>query len=184
MNYFLHFLLRVFNPSKATAKETKTLTMNDLKDLDIIKELTMESLRRKNFKPHEFFHSTTAIRHGINNGTDDQEILKNLMIGADKVQELKNYIISAFGDVPIVISSGYRCPEVNSLVGGAIASWHMNGSALDIRVPNFSLDWLLQMIVDSGISFDKILVEKSMGCIHVQWYDKDRFNRNFIGTRP
>ena len=34
---------------------------------------------------------------------------------------------------PIIINSGYRCPQVNKLVGGVANSQHMSGCAADIR---------------------------------------------------
>lgn len=37
---------------------------------------------------------------------------------------------------PITITSGYRCPRLNSLVGGVTQSQHMYGQAADIRILN------------------------------------------------
>lgn len=37
---------------------------------------------------------------------------------------------------PITITSGYRCPRLNALVGGVNASQHMYGQAADIRILN------------------------------------------------
>ena len=37
------------------------------------------------------------------------------------------------GDIPIIISSGYRSEEVNRLCGGAKGSNHLTGCAVDIR---------------------------------------------------
>lgn len=36
--------------------------------------------------------------------------------------------------VNIIVNSGYRCPELNELVGGAINSYHQYGLAADIRI--------------------------------------------------
>lgn len=36
--------------------------------------------------------------------------------------------------VPIVITSGYRCPDHNKAVGGARGSYHLRGMAADIRI--------------------------------------------------
>lgn len=41
---------------------------------------------------------------------------------------------SAF-DVPIIIGSGYRCPKLNTLVGGVVNSQHKTGEAADIHIP-------------------------------------------------
>lgn len=37
---------------------------------------------------------------------------------------------------PISISSGYRCPKLNTLVGGVAKSQHQYGQAADIRILN------------------------------------------------
>ena len=37
------------------------------------------------------------------------------------------------GDEPIIITSGYRSPEVNKAVGGSPTSNHLTGCAVDIR---------------------------------------------------
>ena len=37
------------------------------------------------------------------------------------------------GDEPIIITSGYRSPEVNRAVGGSPTSTHLTGCAVDIR---------------------------------------------------
>ena len=34
--------------------------------------------------------------------------------------------------LPIRVTSGYRCPELNEEVGGVEDSWHMDGCAADI----------------------------------------------------
>ena len=38
------------------------------------------------------------------------------------------------GDEPVVINSGYRCKELNRLVGGCPSSNHLTGCAADLRV--------------------------------------------------
>ena len=42
------------------------------------------------------------------------------------------------GDVPIIITSGYRCPRHNKGCGGANRSYHMKGLAVDIKVEHYS----------------------------------------------
>ncbi|WP_238442393.1 D-Ala-D-Ala carboxypeptidase family metallohydrolase [Desulfofalx alkaliphila] len=41
---------------------------------------------------------------------------------------------SGLGNYPVVITSGYRCPQHNRRVGGATGSEHVLGNAADIRV--------------------------------------------------
>ena len=40
-------------------------------------------------------------------------------------------------EIPLVINSGYRSPEVNKLAGGAPTSNHLTGCAVDIHVSGF-----------------------------------------------
>lgn len=37
---------------------------------------------------------------------------------------------------PVIITSGYRCQELNKLVGGVPNSQHLSGCAADIRIKN------------------------------------------------
>jgi len=41
-------------------------------------------------------------------------------------------------NAPVVVNSGYRCPQHNRNVGGARRSQHLQGTAADIRVVGFS----------------------------------------------
>lgn len=39
---------------------------------------------------------------------------------------------------PVIITSGYRCPDYNKSIGGRSKSQHMQGKAVDIVVKNIS----------------------------------------------
>ena len=72
-------------------------------------------------------HSNTAIRRGINN-TPNNEQLENMELIADNIFEpLRAYIGG-----PIKINSFFRCPELNTAIGGSSKSQHCNGQAIDI----------------------------------------------------
>ena len=69
-------------------------------------------------------------------------------------------------EVPIIINSGYRCKELNRLVGGCPTSNHLTGCAADIRVN--SKEQLLRYAVrlldisdETGQDFDEILLERN-----------------------
>ena len=69
-------------------------------------------------------------------------------------------------EVPIIINSGYRCKELNRLVGGCPTSNHLMGCAADIRVN--SKEQLLRYAVrlldisdETGQDFDEILLERN-----------------------
>ena len=48
--------------------------------------------------------------------------------------------------LPIVVNSGYRCPEYNKRVGGVANSQHIFGKAADIYVEGWSNKQLLNVI--------------------------------------
>lgn len=56
-----------------------------------------------------------------------------------KLLEVLNAIRSEVG-IPIVINSGYRCPEHNAEVGGSPKSQHVEGTAADIRWKDMDVD--------------------------------------------
>ena len=81
----------------------------------------------KHFSIFELCASATAQREGIDNRPSKcaYHLLHVL------VDQLLDPIREAWGE-PIVVSSGYRCKELNALVGGAKNSHHMLGCAADI----------------------------------------------------
>jgi len=85
----------------------------------------------KNFTLEELTFSITANNHGINNtpNAEANACLQRLAV------EILQPIRDAWGQ-PIVISSGYRCPRLNAVVGGVKGSQHLLGQAADIKAAN------------------------------------------------
>ena len=53
--------------------------------------------------------------------------------------------------VPLVVTSGYRCPSHNAAVGGVPNSQHVQGIAADIAVPDgMSVDYLADIAERCG----------------------------------
>lgn len=78
----------------------------------------------------EFTRSATADKLHIDN-TIPEELIPNLKNLCEQVLEpLREH----FG-IPVVISSGYRCPQLNKAVGGVPNSQHQKGEAADIVLP-------------------------------------------------
>lgn len=81
----------------------------------------------RNFTLDELTASQTAVNLGINNMPKEGE-LQNLRVLAETVlQPLRNIV-----GMPIRVTSGYRCEELNSAVGGSPASYHRFGYAADL----------------------------------------------------
>ena len=81
----------------------------------------------KHISYKEGVHSNTAIRRGINN-TPNNEQLSNMELIAEKVFEpLREWVGG-----PIKINSFFRCPELNKAIGGSSKSQHCKGQAIDI----------------------------------------------------
>ena len=116
------------------------------------------------FRLFEFSRSSTADSKGIDNSVPSELIplLRNL---CERVLEPLRQHVSE----PVIISSGYRCPELNRRVGGASNSQHLTGEAADICVNNTPKlrQWYLWMA--ENLPYDQlILAKKGKKCwIHV-----------------
>jgi len=81
-----------------------------------------------NFSLEELIASKTARDKRIDN-TPTPEVVANL----EKLcQEVLQPIRNKYGRA-ITITSGYRCPKLNSAIGGVKNSQHMSGCAADIK---------------------------------------------------
>ena len=111
----------------------------------------------KNFTLSEFERSNKAIELRIDN-TAPVFLLRNVQCLADRLQLIRNAL-----NAPITISSGYRCAALNKAVGGSSTSQHQLGLAADIVCSRLSAQALYEVIVDLGISFDQLIIEKAGG---------------------
>ena len=127
----------------------------------------------KYFSIDEMTRSDTARRLGIDN-TPSDSIKKNLTLFIEKVLDP---IREDWGS-PIIVSSGYRCPELNKAVGGVKTSGHMYGFCADLQVKgdlrkfsNFVIEWMKE----HQMKFDQIIWEKSgnVTWLHFCWIGKD-----------
>ena len=81
----------------------------------------------KNLSLKEVIRSNTAQRLDIDN-TPTEEHLENLKYLAENIfQPMREHFA-----VPIFVSSGYRSPKLNTVIGGSPRSFHCHGMALDL----------------------------------------------------
>lgn len=69
-------------------------------------------------------------------------------------------------DLPIIINSGYRSPEVNKLAGGSPSSNHLTGCAVDIRCEGIEqalryANILLDIADGTKRDFDELFIERN-----------------------
>ena len=117
--------------------------------------------------------SATAQREGIDNRPNKcaYQLLHVL------VEQLLDPIREAWG-APIVVSSGYRCKELNALVGGAQYSHHILGCAADIiagsKAEHRKLFKLIQQMQLQGkIRFTQLIAENDFRWIHISYVPSD-----------
>ena len=81
----------------------------------------------KYFTLKEFSHSDTAVSLGIDNTIPKESVAK--------IEHLVHCVLDPLREqwgLPIRITSGYRCPELNEELNGVEDSYHMDGCAADI----------------------------------------------------
>lgn len=135
------------------------------------------------FSLAELVESQTATRQGLDNtpGPDELAALKRVALTLEMVRV-------RLGGFPIVISSGYRSPAVNRAVGGAPASQHMRGEAVDFTCPRFGPPKLVAFALAESIEipYDQLILEFDRW-VHLSVSDRPRRQALRVdrdGTRP
>lgn len=132
----------------------------------------------KYFTIEELTRSTTATARGINN-TPTPEIKANLERLVEKVLDP---LREKYGK-PIIVNSGYRCPELNKAVGGSKTSDHMNGFSVDITASSKKENAILFQIIKDNFDFDQLIWEKGNSeypdWVHVS-YNPNRLRKQVL----
>ena len=136
----------------------------------------------KNFSYEELTHSNVAERKGLKNRPrtkeEEKKVIENLKaLCMEVLQPLRDFL-----GKPVVISSGYRCPELNKAVGGVKNSQHMKGEAADIHVDSTEhLLKIMHFIMDET-DFDQVIWERNRAgtqWVHVS-YKREGVNRHQV----
>lgn len=144
------------------------------------------------FTVAEFERSATAAANRIDNTVPSRYIPVLEQLCKTILEPLRE-----FAQQPIIISSGYRCNQLNVKVGGAYASQHTLGEAADIHLPltpytawddNLQhtdmdiakkwFDW-----IESHCNFDQLIMETSNDkdfWIHVSCRKNAKKNRHQV----
>lgn len=107
-----------------------------------------------NFTLDEFLVSQTARRHGVDMTPPDNVIGNIQSLVIELLQPLRDLAAA-----PLNISSGYRPPALNKLIGGSAKSAHMDGRATDFTIAGMSPRAVCDMIVAGDWAYDQNILE-------------------------
>lgn len=117
------------------------------------------------FPPHfsleELTRSQTATRNEIDNSPDETQ-LSNIVRLAWFLESLRMRLRMNLGKrLIVIVSSGFRCPELNLIIGGSKTSTHMKGLAADITCPGLTPLELAEFIRDNMADegYDQVIHE-------------------------
>ena len=126
----------------------------------------------KYFTIKELTKSTTAIKRHIDN-SPSKEIERSLTALVEKVLDP---LREAYGK-PIIVTSGYRCPRLNAIVGSTPSSQHVKGEAADIKTIEDTPEEnkkLFDLIVKLKLPFDQLINEHNYDWVHVSFGARHR----------
>ena len=116
----------------------------------------------KHFTLEEFTHSQTASRLNIENTPNEIQI-QSMVTLCERVLEP----VRVHFDKPVIIDSGFRCPQLNSSIpNSSPTSQHMIGEAADIIIPGIVLPDIFNFIKEN-LDFDQIIYEGDW--VHVSY---------------
>jgi len=98
----------------------------------------------------EFCYSPTAIKKGIRNTMSLAETKNAIDLCVNVFEPIRKHL-----NAPIKISSGFRCQQLNKLIGGASGSQHTKGQAFDLELTDRKLfDWIIDNIEVDQLIFE------------------------------
>lgn len=134
-----------------------------------------------NFSYSEFSNSYKALKHNIDN-TIKHEYIKN------NIKELVFQILQPLRDkiqLPIIITSGYRCLKLNELVGGVPTSQHVFGQAADIKIEGKTSYEIASAVMELYLPFDQMILYDDF--VHISVSTRDRrqllYNKSYTGQK-
>jgi len=130
-----------------------------------------------NFQLSELVKSQTAERKGIPNNPSPAHIDNLKALCVNVLQPIRSHF-----EAPVMISSGYRSPELCIAIGSKITSQHATGNAADLEVPGVD-NKVLATWIKENLEYDQLILEfyrdgePDSGWVHVSWNsDKNRSN--------
>ena len=107
----------------------------------------------KNFTLSELTKSQTAVRKNIKNEPSTAHVENLIHLAETVLQPVRDH----FGK-PVVISSGYRSPELCEAIGSSTKSQHARGEAADFEIMGVD-NMQLAMWINKNTDFDQLILE-------------------------
>jgi uncharacterized protein YcbK (DUF882 family) len=130
----------------------------------------------ENFTLGELIKSDTALRHGLDNTPNREQIYNLKRLTREVLQPVRDH----FG--PVHVNSGFRGNEVNTAVRGSKTSDHCKGYAADIEVSGRS-NYELAVWISDNLDYKQLILEfytlgvPNSGWVHVSYgedYENDK----------
>lgn len=103
------------------------------------------------------------------------QVIENLRaLSVNILQPLRDALGS-----PVSINSGYRCPSLNTAIGGSKNSQHMTGQAADIVDHKNGNEFLFRKIKELNLPFDQMIDEFGFRWVHIS-FDPSRNRRQIL----
>ena len=122
----------------------------------------------KHFTLAEFLVSDTAKRRNIPNVPGDAEVANLRALVVNVLDPLRSLV-----GRPIIVSSGYRSPQLNAAVGGSNTSQHSLGQAADFSIPGMSAAEIVATMRTLNLPFDQVIDEFG-SWVHVSYGPRQR----------
>ena len=123
----------------------------------------------QNFTLAEMTKSETALRHGMDNSPNQEQISNLQALAVNVLQPIRDHYKRG-----VKVNSGFRHPDVNARVGGSRTSDHTRGMAADIEIPGVANAELAGWI-QQNLDYTQLILEfytpgvPDSGWVHVSY---------------
>jgi hypothetical protein len=137
----------------------------------------------KNFSLHELTKSEAALRLGLENEPDEQQLAALKLLAEKVLQPVRDHYNKG-----VKVNSGLRVLLVNRAIGSKDTSDHVKGQAGDIEIPGVPNAELAQWIKDN-LEFRQLILEfytpgiPDSGWVHVSFVSGDNKKQVMTATK-
>jgi hypothetical protein len=137
----------------------------------------------KNFTLSEMTKSETALRLGLENEPDEQQLAALTTLCEKVLQPIRDHYGKG-----VKVNSALRTLPVNRAIGSGDNSHHVRGMAADIEIPGIANAELAQWIVDN-LDFTQVILEfytpgiLDSGWVHVAYVPEDLKKQVLTATK-